>query len=203
MATESNPAIELLLSQIDDLERRVNAFKASVNALCVHDGRPPIFPPGGGGGIRDNVTSAQVGGDGPQAGTPIKADSFYGKRQQTAARMFLEMRGSAASPREILEGLRAGGYQVEAKTDEVALVGLRAMLRKRTSVFHKLPNQSYGLVGWYEHLPKPAKVTEAKADIAQKPPPSEAGEVGDHPDTGDNAGTAAPDSDEVESAAVA
>lgn len=201
MATDANPAIELLLSQIDDLERRVNAFKASVNTLCAHDGRPPIFPPGGGGGAKE-APGSQVDGETAQpVGGPIKSDSFYGLRQQTAARKFLEMRGSAASPREILEGLRAGGYQVEAKTDEVALVGLRAMLRKRTAVFHKLPNQSYGLVGWYEHLPKPAKATDAKADNAEKPASGtdEASASG----AGTGSGTAAPDSDETGSAAVA
>jgi hypothetical protein len=74
---------------------------------------------------------------------------FYGKPQQTAVREYLGVRYSngdgPAKPAEILAGLRAGGYQVEAKSDDIALVGLRAMLRKRTAVFHKLPNGTWGL----------------------------------------------------------
>lgn len=59
--------------------------------------------------------------------------------------------------------MKAGGYQFQAKDEETALVGLRAMLRKRTAVFHKLPTGSYGLTSWYEDI-KAQKTAEGADD---------------------------------------
>jgi hypothetical protein len=165
MTTGSNPAIELLVSQIEELERKANAYRASVNVLCVEDGLPPRYPDGGGNGSH-KTGSLPDGEARHMSPTTIRSDIFYGKPQQTAVRDFLAIRktGGAgpAKPAEILEGLRAGGYQVQAGTDEVALVGLRAMLRKRSTVFHKLPNGAWGLREWYPNA-KPVKSAPDKA----------------------------------------
>jgi hypothetical protein len=68
-----------------------------------------------------------------------------------------------ATPREIFDALKQGGYQFETKNDEIALVSLRALLRKNTPTFAKIPNSgSYGLTAWYPHLKK-AKANEASA----------------------------------------
>lgn len=151
MATELNPAIELLVSQIEELERKANAFRVSVNILCSQEGRPPIFPDDGGGGGQGSGLHTPLSQG--AANRHVRPDTFYGKPQQTAVRELLAMRKTSgegpAKPAELLEGLKAGGYQVEAKSDEIALVGLRAMLRKRISVFHKLPNGTWGLREWY------------------------------------------------------
>lgn len=163
MAIETNPAIDLLVAQIADLERKANAYRASVNVLCERDGLPPMFPDGGGGAPTRHE-------DTPKGNTPhptqIKSDTFCGKPQQTAVRELLAIRKGAghgpAKPSEILEALRLGGYQVEAKNDDIALVGLRAMLRKRTNIFHKLPNGAWGLREWYPNA-KPSKDTQDKA----------------------------------------
>jgi hypothetical protein len=57
-----------------------------------------------------------------------------------------------AKPREIYDALRQGGYQFNAQEDETALVGMRALLRKMNSTFHKVPGTSaYGLRSWYPH----------------------------------------------------
>jgi hypothetical protein len=164
MGTDQNPAIELLVAQIEELERKANAYRASVNFLCEKDGKPPLFPDnGGGGGGRVNGPERSQGSS--SAPVQIKPDTFYGRPQQTAVREFLAIRKAAgagpAKPLEILEGLRAGGYQVEAKTDEIALVGLRAMLRKRSTVFHKLPNGAWGLKEWYPNAKPPKAATPA------------------------------------------
>ena len=165
MATETNPAIELLVTQIVELERKANAFRTSVNILCEKDGLPPLYPEGGGGGgVREGTDKRAA----DTASTPaqIRHDTFYGKRQQTAVRELLSIRKSSglgpAKPIEILDGIKAGGYQVEAKTDDIALVGLRAMLRKRPAVFHKLPNGSWGLAEWYPNA-KRAKASGTDA----------------------------------------
>jgi hypothetical protein len=153
MGNNQNPAIELLVAQITELERKANAYRASVNVLCERDGVPPMYPDSGGdgGGGTKGVSHSHRATVTPTA--QIKPDMFYGKPQQTAVREYLGFRNARgdgpAKPAEILAGLRAGGYQVEAKNDDIALVGLRAMLRKRTAVFHKLPNGTWGLREWY------------------------------------------------------
>lgn len=137
---ELMPAITLMERKVDDAERKVNELLGALNVLRAEAGMPPR--PGGGGG-----------GGTEQAGaipTQIKPDTFLGKKQQTAIREFLEIRRAQglgpAKPREIYDALHAGGYQFEAKTADIALVGLRALLRKRTETFYQLNNGTYGLV---------------------------------------------------------
>jgi hypothetical protein len=171
MAQNLNPAVELLVAQIDELERKANAYKASVNVLCEKDGLPPMFPDdGGGGGRRLNGQGSHE----PSATAPtsIKHDAFYGKPQQTAVRELFAIRraagNGAAKPAEILEGLKAGGYVVEAKSDDIALVGLRAMLRKRNTIFHKLPNGTWGLKEWYPAVKQPKDGADKSATVTAK-----------------------------------
>jgi hypothetical protein len=172
MTADTNPAIELLVSQIEELERKANAYRASVNVLCVKDGLPPRYPDGGGNGGHINSTLPDKESHHlPPAA--IRSDTFYGKPQQTAVRDFLGIRKAGglgpAKPVEILDGLRSGGYQVQAGTDEVALVGLRAMLRKRSTVFHKLPNGTWGLKEWYPNA-KAAKTTSDRVGAKEGDP---------------------------------
>ncbi len=147
MSNEYTPAITLLRGKLEAAERNVTALRSALDTLLEAAGMPPLPPRGGG----DGVAATTI--------TTIKNDTFFGKRQQTAIREFLEMRRAVdlgpATPREIYDALKQGGYQFEAKNDEIALVGLRALLRKRSQFFTKLPNGSYGLASWYEHAKKP------------------------------------------------
>lgn len=91
----------------------------------------------------------------------INSDTFYGKKQATAIREYLEMRRSAgmgpAKPREIYDALCQGGFQYRAKDEETALVGMRTMLRKSNVTFHKVPGTgAYGLRSWYPNA-RPVK----------------------------------------------
>jgi hypothetical protein len=81
----------------------------------------------------------------------IRADQFYGKVMTTAAREYLEMRKSAgpATPREVYDALVSGGLQFDTNNELHRLAGLRAVLRKNSGIFHKLPNGQYGLTSWY------------------------------------------------------
>ena len=150
MSNELMPAITLLEGEYDEMVRNANALLGTINVLRQRAGLPPKGP----GGAPDGSS----GGGGTI--TQIKPDTFYGKKLQTAVREYLEMRKAQslgpAKPREIYEAVTAGGFQFETSSDEVALVGLRAMLRKRTNFFHRLPNGTYGLTIWYPHA-KPAK----------------------------------------------
>jgi hypothetical protein len=159
MSHELMPAITLMERKVDEAERKVNELLGALNVLRAEAGMPPR-PGGGGGG-----TAGDLGGPIP---TQIKPDTFLGKKQQTAIREYLEIRRAQglgpAKPREIYDALHAGGYQFEAKSDDVALVGLRALLRKRTETFYQLNNGTYGLVAWYPDLKKPKATDESKGD---------------------------------------
>lgn len=152
MSTELNPAIDTLERRLAEVERKANDLRSLINVLCVEAGLPSRYPEGSG-----------PSGGGTKI-TQIKEDTFYGKKQQTAVREYLEMRKAQglgpAKPRDIYEALRAGGYQFEAKDEDNALVGLRALLRKRTNIFHRLPNGVYGLLNWYPN----ARVEKSSED---------------------------------------
>lgn len=139
MRPEFVPAIEALERDLQELQRKVVETKRTINRLCEVAGGPARYAD------LDEQSSPGI--------TSIKADTFYGKVLHTAAREYLEMRRVAslgpASPREIFEALRKGGYQFDTKDDTTAMVGLRAVLRKNSSIFHKLPNGQYGLLSWY------------------------------------------------------
>lgn len=155
MSGQHSASIQALELKLEELERKGNELRAAVNVLCEMDGLSPRYPDGGGGG------------SGPSVSAQIRDDTFYGKKQQTAVREYLDMRHvqnlGPAKPREIFEALKSGGYQFQAKDDDTALVGLRAMLRKRTNVFHKLPTGSYGLISWYSDI-KPMRANGSEDD---------------------------------------
>ncbi len=159
MNEELMPAITLLERKVAEAERKANSLLGALNVLRAEAGLAPR-PPGGGGG-----------GPGENAATPseIRPDTFFGKKQQTAIREFLQMRralgNGPAKPREIYDALLTGGYQFEAKDTDTALIGLRALLRKRTNIFMKLPNGAYGLTLWYPEAKKQkAAIPESGAD---------------------------------------
>jgi hypothetical protein len=143
-ADDFNPAIAALERRLAEHERKGNELRTLLNMLYVEAGVAPKY----------QEVGASTGAGGGAVLTQVKRDSFYGKKQMTAIREYLDMRraqgNGPATPREILEALKAGGYRFEAKNDHIALVGVRALLRKATTVFHKLPGTgAYGLLAWY------------------------------------------------------
>ena len=153
-------AIETLEKKLTDLERKANSLIEVINDLRAEDGLPPRGPFGGGDSSRASAAGGSV--------TQIKPDTFYGKKLQTAVREYLEMRKlqnlGPATPREIYDAITLGGFKFEAKDANTALVGLRALLRKRTAFFHRLPNNTYGLTSWYPDLKKQKAVTVAEEE---------------------------------------
>ena len=140
MREEMKPAIDALLVDLADQEKQVVETKLLINRLCSRSGMELLFPDAAAG-----ATSASV--------ASIRPDSFYGKVLNTAAREYLDMRKSAnlgpATPREVHEALVKGGYASDAKDEVTATTIVRNTLRKNSSVFHRLPNGTYGLLSWY------------------------------------------------------
>lgn len=158
MDTAYSAAIEALKKKLEEAEKRPAALRLAINTLCEEAGVAPLYP------IHESYAGAGLG---TSSVTSIGADTFYGKKQQTAIREYLAMRKKQglgpATPREIYDALVAGGLQFEAKTADIALVGIRALLRKRYTIFAKLPNGTYGLAAWYPDMKpkKPAQNTTA------------------------------------------
>jgi hypothetical protein len=147
MREKFQPAIDALQSELLDLEQQMLETKQVINRLCAKAGIDPLYPD-----ATQSTVNNTLGG--------LRSDSFYGKAITTAAREFLEMRKMAglgpATPREIYEALVKGGYTFESKDDTTALIGVRATIRKNSSIFHRLPNGTYGLLSWYPNA-RPAR----------------------------------------------
>ena len=153
MREEFRPAIEALQKDLADQERKVIETKSTINRLCELAQVPVLYPDAG------SVSQSSLG--------TIRADTFYGKSLATALREYLGMRKAAslgpASQREIYENIKKGGFKFETTSEINALVGVRATLRKNSSMFHRLPNGDYGLLAWYPRA-KPPKEVEVAED---------------------------------------
>ena len=159
-ANEFSAIIARLEARYIEAQKLADDKLAALNVVRQEAGLPP----------RPSGIEAVIGEGGPVL-TQIKRDTFYGKKQMTAIREYLTMRRAQgdgpATPREIIDALKAGGYRFEAKSEDIALVGLRALLRKANNVFHKLPGTgSYGLLEWYPNA-KPAR-DEEEAPVKKK-----------------------------------
>lgn len=149
MKEQLEPAIAALQQQLGEQERKVTETKTLINRLCEAAGLPPAY--------------ADVGSPTGPSVTAIRGDTFYGKVLTTAAREYLAMRRAAnlgpATVREIYEALKKGGYHFETEDANNAMTGIRQVLRKNSSIFHRLPNGSdWGLTAWYERIKSSQKV---------------------------------------------
>jgi hypothetical protein len=148
--------IEMVQGQVRDLERDLAEKKRMVNGLCKLIGREPIYA---------NVESTHVG-------TVLRTDEFYGKALTSVARTVLERRDAAglgaASVDALYSDLVRGGFQFDAKTEAFAKRSLAISLAKNSYLFHRLPNGDWGLVSWYDKIPKKSGWTKD-----EKPEPKE------------------------------
>jgi hypothetical protein len=156
------PIIALLEARYVEAQKNADKELAALNVVREATGLPPRAM---------GVETSKV--DGAPVLTQIKRDTFYGKKLMTAVREYLEMRkiqgDGPATPREVLEALLAGGYPFETKSDDISLVGVRALLRKANNVFHKLPNTgTYGLLAWYPNAKPGRDDDESHAKGAKK-----------------------------------
>ena len=158
MREELKPAIDALLIDLADQEKQVTDTKLLINRLCARSGVEPMFPEAAAGSSSASVSS-------------IRPDSFYGKVLNTAAREYLDMRKAAnlgpATPREVYESLVKGGYASDAKDEVTATTIVRNTLRKNSSVFHRLPNGTYGLLSWYPNAKPQRDDDEDETPVAR------------------------------------
>jgi hypothetical protein len=136
--------------------------KEMVNTLCTVDGRPAMYA------MEDNNSVP----------TQIRSDQFYGQPLASAVRTILEMRKQrslgAATNREIYDALKAGGYEFDTKSEDIAQKSLRNSLAKNTALFHKLPNGQFGLLSWYPNVKKPKHSLPVEDPFAEPEHPTNA-----------------------------
>jgi hypothetical protein len=154
------PAIEALKKDLSEFEKKIAETKSMINRLCELAGEQPLY------------ADIQSANGAPQTLNSIQADTFYGKVITTASREYLEMRKVAglgpASPREIYEALRDGGFKFDTKIENNAITGVRNTLRKASAIFHRLPNNEYGLLKWYPRAKDEGSHTSAKKKAKKK-----------------------------------
>ena len=153
MREEFRPAIDALEKDLQEATQKVLEIKRAINTLSRHAGGQPRYP--------------DADGDDQTANAAIRRDAFYGKRLMTAMREYLEMRRHVgpATPREIYEALREGGYSFGGQESN-AISAVRAALRKNSTTFHRLPggDNAYGLLKWYPKARKPVAGSDQDDD---------------------------------------
>ena len=143
MREEFGPAIEALERDLQEAIQKTLEIKRAINTLMKHAGGEPKY--------------ADVDSNRTEASVVIKADRFYGRKLIPAIREYLELHRhlGPATPREIFDGLKRGGYSFGTANEANALAHLRSTLRKSPGTFHRLPNgNSYGLLAWYPDVRK-------------------------------------------------
>ncbi|MDB5610934.1 MAG: hypothetical protein JWP25_7834 [Bradyrhizobium sp.] len=152
MPNELDPAIAAFERRREDALASVAECERTINTLCKEAGYPPRY--------------AETTTNNSMKVTQISDDTFYGQKQTPAMRMYLEMRKAQglgpATPRDIYQALEQGGYVFEAKNSEIAMVGMRALLRTQPNVFHRLPQGTWGLTTWYPDAKKPKEEPKPK-----------------------------------------
>lgn len=85
---------------------------------------------------------------------PIRKDLFFGMQLSSAVQKYLQMRGEATDPDEILRVLREGGFTTHSlgSSEDEQLENLTSTLWKNAKTFHRLPNGAFGLVTWYANI---------------------------------------------------
>jgi hypothetical protein len=180
MPSPLDPAIDALERRREEALATAGEMERSINTLCKEAGYPPRYTDSA------STNSIRV--------TQISDDTFYGMKQTGAMRTYLEMRKTQglgpAGTREIYDALLQGGYQFEAKTPDIAMVGMRALLRTQPLVFHRLPQGTWGLSTWYPDAKKkdepkkktaPAKKAGAASKLRKAPSPGKRRSSPQHP----------------------
>lgn len=151
MTDQLKAAIEVLEQQIADKRREISDLERSINTLRRAMGLDPLYE------STDKDQSAAVRGPRP--------DEYFRLPAATAVERYIEHRGHACSQDEILEALKAGGFDFEG-------AGWKPKDRRRSLAitlsknprFVKLPNGTIGLASMYPELKKGNRSAASKND---------------------------------------
>jgi hypothetical protein len=158
---------ETMEAAISELQEHLNLqlqeaaeTKKMINALRKRNGQEPLYA---------DVAVENVG--------PLRPDQFYGKPLAAAAGEYLERRKQACPAEEIMRGLEQGGFDFDGTgwKEKDRLRMLAVSLAKNNAKFHKLPNNTFGLLSWYDAaVIKRAKEERGKQNGSVEEPETEA-----------------------------
>lgn len=138
---------------IEDLERQRDELDQAIALMRRLSGRPataPVGPSGGG--------NAKPGAKG-SVPTDIRSDTFFGMKAPEAITRYLSISKGPRLVREIVDGLRAGGFVSGAK-DLYNNLYTAIQRMEEAGTVRKLPDGKWGLSEWYPAKPK----AKSKAD---------------------------------------
>jgi hypothetical protein len=135
MSEKLTGAIEELQAHLEQQLQEASDTKKMINALRKRMGLDALY---------QDVSVEQVGA--------IRADQYYGKPLAAAAGEYLERRKQATTAEDIMRGLEQGGFDFDATgwKEKDRLRMLAISLAKNNTKFHKLPNNTFGLLSWYD-----------------------------------------------------
>lgn len=132
--------LDVLEAELHKQEEDVIGTKRLINTLRARTGLPLKYADA-------DLTSSN------SVPLSIQSDQFYGRPLAGCMRAILEMRRvlkqGPASVNDIYDALKQGGYKFDVKNEDNAKRGVRISLMKNIAVFHKLPNNLFGLTEWY------------------------------------------------------
>jgi hypothetical protein len=147
-------ALDVLAGRVEAKAKELADLKRMVNGLAREAGMEAPYPDAD---VTDNTT----------LGAAIRSDQFYGKSPIVAAREYLEMRGRAVAPDEVVRALERGGFDFDAQgwDEKMRLRNLSISMGKNTAIFHRLPNGTYGLVKFYPAIQAEKKQKRQGEDV--------------------------------------
>jgi hypothetical protein len=126
-----------LETRLQELEVESRKIKSAINCLCDVIGLPPKYQD-----VEEESKTTNV----------RRADEYYGRPLATVVTEVLDKRNAqglgAATLDEIYDHLVAGGFDFTGKNDGIKKRGLSISMSKNRK-FHRLPNDTWGLVSWY------------------------------------------------------
>jgi hypothetical protein len=170
MSNELQGAITVLVGRIEQKAQEVAEMKRTVNSLCLAADQPILY------------SDADLVVKGSTALPSLDPDEFYGKPPTTAARLYLEKRNKAVPLDEILSALENGGFDFDNQNwpEDQRLRHLGSSMGKNSLIFHRLPNDTWGLLKWYPTVEKAKKrTTKANGKQISTADDSQAEEAGE------------------------
>jgi hypothetical protein len=158
MSTELQGAINVLVGRVEQKAQELIEMKRMVNSLCREIGQPELY------------SDADLVVKGSAAKPILDPDQYYGKPPTTAAREYLERRNKAVPLEEILDALERGGFDFEAQSwaEGLRLRHLGSSLGKNSVMFHRLPNDTWGLTKWYPNIKQKKSNAKAKGKLIEE-----------------------------------